>query len=39
MTACRWEAFEDALALVSYTNARQVLKRAHDIVTSPSTLP
>jgi 8-oxo-dGTP pyrophosphatase MutT (NUDIX family) len=39
ITACRWETFEDALALVSYTNARQVLKRAHDIVTSPSTLP
>ena len=34
ITACRWEAYEDAAQLVSYANARDVLKRAHELVTT-----
>ena len=37
ITACRWESYEDAAQLVSYANARDVLRRAHEIVTSGST--
>jgi len=37
ITACRWEAYEDAAQLVSYANARDVLRRANEIVTSAST--
>jgi len=29
ITACRWERFDDAVHLVSYENARDVLRRAH----------
>ena len=29
ITACRWERFDEAVALVSYDNAREVLRRAH----------
>jgi 8-oxo-dGTP pyrophosphatase MutT (NUDIX family) len=36
ITACRWEAYEDAAQLVSYANARDVLRRAHELVTGPS---
>jgi 8-oxo-dGTP pyrophosphatase MutT (NUDIX family) len=36
ITACRWEAYEDAAQLVSYANARDVLRRAHELVTSDS---
>ena len=36
ITACRWEPYEDAAQLVSYANARDVLRRAHEIVTSDS---
>jgi 8-oxo-dGTP pyrophosphatase MutT (NUDIX family) len=32
ITACRWESYEDAAQLVSYANARDVLKRANDLV-------
>jgi len=32
ITACRWLAFEDAQALISYENARDVLRRAHEIL-------
>lgn len=32
ITACRWEPFDEALALVSYENAREVLRRAHGQV-------
>jgi 8-oxo-dGTP pyrophosphatase MutT (NUDIX family) len=32
ITACRWAPFEEAVALVSYANAREVLRRAHDMV-------
>jgi 8-oxo-dGTP pyrophosphatase MutT (NUDIX family) len=34
ITACRWEPYEDAAQLVSYANARDVLKRAHELVTT-----
>lgn len=33
ITACRWEAYEDAVTLVSYENARDVLRRARGRVT------
>ena len=32
ITACRWAPFEEAVRLVSYANAREVLKRAHAMV-------
>lgn len=32
ITACRWEPFEQANELVSYENARAVLRRAFEIV-------
>ena len=31
ITACRWEPFESAAELVSYANARDVLRRAHEL--------
>lgn len=34
ITACRWEPYEHAAQLVSYANARDVLRRAHELVTS-----
>jgi 8-oxo-dGTP pyrophosphatase MutT (NUDIX family) len=34
ITACRWELFDDAVALVSYENAREVLRLAHGRVQS-----
>jgi 8-oxo-dGTP pyrophosphatase MutT (NUDIX family) len=34
ITACRWEPYESAAELVSYANARDVLRRAHELVTS-----
>ena len=37
ITACRWEPYEDAAQLVSYANARDVLRRANEIVTSQRT--
>jgi 8-oxo-dGTP pyrophosphatase MutT (NUDIX family) len=33
ITACRWVSYEEAAELISYANARQVLKRAHEMVT------
>lgn len=36
ITACRWELYEDAAQLVSYANARDVLRRAHELLTSDS---
>ena len=36
ITACRWEAYEMAAQLVSYANARDVLKRAHELVSADS---
>jgi 8-oxo-dGTP pyrophosphatase MutT (NUDIX family) len=32
ITACRWTPFDEAEALVSYGNAREVLRRAHGMV-------
>lgn len=32
ITACRWEAYDTAVTLVSYENAREVLRRAQAIV-------
>ena len=34
ITACRWANFSDAMRLVSYDNARDVLSRANEMVTS-----
>ncbi|HET7458098.1 MAG TPA: NUDIX hydrolase [Gemmatimonadaceae bacterium] len=34
ITACRWAPFAEAERLVSYANARQVLQRAHEMVTT-----
>jgi 8-oxo-dGTP pyrophosphatase MutT (NUDIX family) len=39
ITACRWEPYERASTLVSYENARAVLRRAHDLVSAPSSAP
>jgi 8-oxo-dGTP pyrophosphatase MutT (NUDIX family) len=36
ITACRWEVYEVAAQLVSYANARDVLRQAHELVTSAS---
>jgi len=36
ITACRWETYEEAAQLVSYANARDVLRRAHELITSHS---
>ena len=32
ITACRWAPYEEAAQLVSYENAREVLRRAHEMV-------
>lgn len=32
ITACRWTGFEEAEALISYSNARDVLRRAQELV-------
>ena len=32
ITACRWAPFDEAVRLVSYANAREVLKRANTMV-------
>jgi 8-oxo-dGTP pyrophosphatase MutT (NUDIX family) len=31
ITACRWLPFEEAESLISYANAREVLRRAHSM--------
>jgi len=36
ITACRWTHFEDACGLVSYANARDVLRRAESMVQGSS---
>jgi 8-oxo-dGTP pyrophosphatase MutT (NUDIX family) len=38
ITACRWSAYEDAVSLVSYPNARDVLRRAQEMVLESSAL-
>ena len=34
ITACRWESYDEAAQLVSYANARDVLRRANEMVTA-----
>jgi 8-oxo-dGTP pyrophosphatase MutT (NUDIX family) len=34
ITACRWESFDRAVELVSYANARDVLRRAQELFAS-----
>ena len=34
ITACRWTTFSDARRLLAYENAREVLQRAQDMLTS-----
>jgi 8-oxo-dGTP pyrophosphatase MutT (NUDIX family) len=37
ITACRWTSFEDGVDLLSYANARAVLRRAREMVVALST--
>lgn len=39
ITACRWAPFDEAVRLVSYANAREVLKRAHAMVGAGASTP
>jgi 8-oxo-dGTP pyrophosphatase MutT (NUDIX family) len=32
ITACRWTPYEEARGMISYGNAREVLRRAHEMV-------
>jgi 8-oxo-dGTP pyrophosphatase MutT (NUDIX family) len=32
ITACRWESYDEAVRLISYANARDVLRRAQELV-------
>ncbi|HEY9229097.1 MAG TPA: hypothetical protein VIP11_20770, partial [Gemmatimonadaceae bacterium] len=34
ITACRWLPFDEAESLISYVNARDVLRRAHEMITT-----
>jgi 8-oxo-dGTP pyrophosphatase MutT (NUDIX family) len=36
ITACRWAPYEEALATVSYANARDVLRRAQEMIGAAS---
>ena len=36
ITACRWSPFDEAQALISYSNAREVLRRAQEMLTTRS---
>ncbi len=36
ITACRWTPFDEADTLISYANARDVLRRAHEMVIESS---
>jgi len=38
ITACRWSGYEDATSLVSYANARDVLRRAQEMILESSAL-
>ena len=38
ITACRWSPYEDATSLVSYANARDVLRRAQEMILESSAL-
>ena len=37
ITACRWSTFREAERMVAYRNAREVLRRAHDIICASAT--
>jgi len=39
ITACRWARFDEAVRLVSYDNAREVLSRANAMVLGTPTAP
>jgi 8-oxo-dGTP pyrophosphatase MutT (NUDIX family) len=32
ITACRWAAYDEACAVISYANAREVLRRANEMI-------
>jgi 8-oxo-dGTP pyrophosphatase MutT (NUDIX family) len=34
ITACRWAPFDEALAAISYANAREVLRRAFEMIAA-----
>jgi 8-oxo-dGTP pyrophosphatase MutT (NUDIX family) len=34
ISACKWVSFDEAQSVISYGNAREVLKQAHDQVTA-----
>jgi len=34
ITACRWAPFEEACQVISYANAREVLKRANEMIAA-----
>ena len=36
ITACRWAAFDEAVEIISYANAREVLRRANEMVVAPT---
>lgn len=36
ITACRWEPFDRAVELVAYENAREVLRKAHRMLSGPA---
>jgi 8-oxo-dGTP pyrophosphatase MutT (NUDIX family) len=36
ITACRWTSFDEAQSLVSYANAREILRRAQEILVESS---
>ena len=36
ITACRWAPFDEAFQIISYANARDVLKRAQEMIVAPS---
>jgi ADP-ribose pyrophosphatase YjhB (NUDIX family) len=38
ITVCRWEPYEEALRLLSYENAREVLRAARTLVERPATV-
>src|SRR5436305_4254463 len=38
ITACRWSGYEDATSLVSYGNARDILRRAQEMILESSAL-
>ena len=36
ITACRWFEFDEADTTISYANAREILRRAHDMIDASS---